>query len=96
MDTSKNWGNRPWVVDFHAERRELLPVLDFAVIGGGFSGLAAASWIKKISPEKTVALFEAETFGAGSSGYTGGVARAEATCRDSVTVSPATKRFCVS
>lgn len=82
MDTRKNWGNRPWVVDFHAELRELPPVLDFAVIGGGFSGLAAASWLKKISPEKTVALLEAESFGAGSSGYTGGVALAESAVGD--------------
>ena len=77
MGTGKNWGNRPWRIDFRPVRRELPPVVDVAVIGGGFTGLATAAWLKKISPGKTVALFEAGTFGDGSSGYSGGVALAE-------------------
>jgi glycine/D-amino acid oxidase-like deaminating enzyme len=51
--------------------------VDFAVVGGGFTGLSAAAWLKRLAPEKSVALFEAGQFGAGSSGYTGGVALAE-------------------
>lgn len=82
MNTHKNWGNRPWVVDFRADKRELPPALDYAVIGGGFTGLAVAAWLKKIAPEKTTALFEAESLGAGSSGYTGGVALAESAVGD--------------
>lgn len=82
MNTGKNWGNRPWVVDFRAQKNELPALLDFAVIGGGFTGLAAAACLKKISTEKTVALFEAESFGAGSSGYTGGVVLAESAVGD--------------
>jgi glycine/D-amino acid oxidase-like deaminating enzyme len=77
MGNQKNWGNRPWEVDFRAGRRELPPRLDFAVVGGGFTGLAAAAWLKKLAPEKSVALFESESFGAGSSGHTGGLALAE-------------------
>lgn len=82
MNARKNWGNRPWVVDFHAAGHALPSALDFAVVGGGFTGLAAAAWLKAISPEKTVGLFETETFGAGSSGYTGGVALAESAVGD--------------
>src|SRR6516164_6850898 len=82
MNTRRNWGNRPWLMDFRPAGRELPPVVDVAVIGGGFTGLAAAAWLKKISPGKTVALFEAGTLGDGSSGYTGGVALAESAVGD--------------
>jgi glycine/D-amino acid oxidase-like deaminating enzyme len=78
----RNWGNRPWVVDFTPERRPLPPEVDFAVVGGGFTGLSAAAWLKTQAPEKTVALFEAETLGAGSSGHTGGMALAESAVGD--------------
>jgi glycine/D-amino acid oxidase-like deaminating enzyme len=82
MGTRKNWGNRPWEVDFTPARRELPATLDFAVVGGGFTGLAAAAWLKMLAPEKSVALFESETIGAGSSGHTGGVALAESAVGD--------------
>jgi gamma-glutamylputrescine oxidase len=82
VDTSKYWGNRPWLIDFQPAKRETPPVVDIAVVGGGFTGLAAAAWLRKISPGKTVALFEAETVGNGSSGYTGGVALAESAAGD--------------
>jgi glycine/D-amino acid oxidase-like deaminating enzyme len=73
----KNWGNRPWTVSFHAKRQPLPGTADFVVVGGGFSGLAAAAWLKRLAPYKSVALLEAETFGAGASGHTGGLALAE-------------------
>jgi len=73
----KNWGNRPWIVNFHAKPRPLPESVDFAVVGGGFTGLAAAAWLKRLSPEKSVALLEGETFGSGASGHTGGLALAE-------------------
>ncbi len=82
MVTRKNWGNRPWEVNFIPTRKELPPTLNFAVIGGGFTGLAAAAWLKTLAPEKSVALFEAEAIGAGSSGHTGGVALAESAVGD--------------
>jgi len=77
MSGNKNWGRRPWTVEFRATPRALPAAMDFAVVGGGFTGLAAAAWLKRLAPEKSVALFEAGQFGAGSSGYTGGVALAE-------------------
>src|SRR5271165_235894 len=82
MGTRKNWGNRPWEVSFIPARKELPPTLDFAVIGGGFTGLAAAAWLMTLAPEKSVALFEAEAIGAGASGHTGGVALAESAVGD--------------
>jgi glycine/D-amino acid oxidase-like deaminating enzyme len=78
----KNWGNRPWTIDFRATKRELPRSVDFAVVGGGFTGLAAAAWLKHLASHKSVALFEAESFGAGSSGHTGGVALAETATGD--------------
>src|ERR1700739_1567639 len=82
MGNRKNWGNRPWILDFAATHKELPLRLDFAVVGGGFTGLAAAAWLKKLAPEKAVALFESESFGAGSSGHTGGLALAETAVGD--------------
>lgn len=78
----KNWGNRPWTIDFHATKRELPRFVDFAVVGGGFTGLAAAAWLKHLAPRKSVALFESESLGAGSSGHTGGVVLAETATGD--------------
>ena len=55
---------------------------DFAVIGGGFSGLSAAAWLRWLAPGKSVVLFEAASIGAGSSGHTGGMALAETAAGD--------------
>jgi gamma-glutamylputrescine oxidase len=82
MSTRKNWGTRPWEVSFTPARKDLPATVDFAVIGGGFTGLAAAAWLKTLAPQKSVALFEAERLGAGSSGHTGGVALAESAVGD--------------
>jgi len=73
----KNWGNRPWTVNFHVKSQPLPETVDFAVVGGGFTGLTVAAWLKHLAPEKSVALLEAETFGSGASGHTGGMALAE-------------------
>ena len=73
----RNWGNRPWTVNFRAKSQPLADTIDFAVVGGGFTGLTAAAWLKRLAPEKSAALLEAETFGAGASGHTGGLALAE-------------------
>jgi glycine/D-amino acid oxidase-like deaminating enzyme len=78
----RNWGSRPWTIDFRPMRKELPGEMDFAVIGGGFTGLAAAAWLKTLAPEKSVAVFEAETIGAGSSGHTGGMVLAETAVGD--------------
>ncbi len=78
-----NWGATPWQVDFTPGDEQALPdVLDFAVIGGGFTGLAAAAWLRKIAPDKSVAVFEAWNIGAGASGRTGGMALSESAAGD--------------
>ena len=82
MTGKKNWGKRPWTVEFRATPQPLPATVDFAVVGGGFTGLATAAWLKHLAPEKSVALFEAEQFGSGASGYTGGVALAESAVGD--------------
>jgi glycine/D-amino acid oxidase-like deaminating enzyme len=79
---AKNWGNRPWEIDFVPARKELPATLDFAIVGGGFSGLTAAVWLKTLAPDKSVALFEASVIGAGSSGHTGGMVLAESAAGD--------------
>jgi glycine/D-amino acid oxidase-like deaminating enzyme len=82
LSSTKNWGNRPWTVDFVAATVSFPTKVDFAIVGGGFTGLATAAWLKRLSPRSTVALFETETFGAGSSGHTGGLALAESAVGD--------------
>jgi glycine/D-amino acid oxidase-like deaminating enzyme len=82
MSGTKNWGTRPWTVEFRTTPRPMPAEVDYAVVGGGFTGLAAAAWLKRLAPEQGVALFEAERFGAGASGHTGGVALAESAAGD--------------
>jgi len=74
---AKNWGNRPWQIGFRTKPQPIPEMVDFAVVGGGFTGLAAAAWLKRQAPDKSVALLEAETFGSGASGHTGGLALTE-------------------
>ncbi len=45
--------------------------VDVAVLGGGFTGLSAAYYIRSISPHKRVAVFEAKGCGNGASGRNG-------------------------
>jgi glycine/D-amino acid oxidase-like deaminating enzyme len=71
------WGLPPWTVDFHCESQALPEEVDFAVVGGGFTGLATAAWLRHLEPDKRVALFECSHIGAGSSGHTGGMALSE-------------------
>jgi glycine/D-amino acid oxidase-like deaminating enzyme len=73
------WGHTPWTITFQPKHpaRELPRVADFVVIGGGFTGLAAAAWLRHFSPEQSVVLLEAAQVGAGASGRTGGMALAE-------------------
>ena len=85
MPGSKNnthWGEPPWRIDFHPTPRPVPEEVDFAVVGGGFTGLSAAAWLRRLEPLKSVALFEASSLGAGSSGYTGGITLAETAAGD--------------
>jgi predicted NAD/FAD-binding protein len=71
------WGRPLWKINFTPSRHKLSGHVDFAIIGGGFTGLAAAAWLRKLAPEKSVAVFEAARIGAGASGRTGGMVLAE-------------------
>jgi glycine/D-amino acid oxidase-like deaminating enzyme len=71
------WGLPPWTIDFDSEQQALPEEVDFAVVGGGFTGLATAAWLRHLEPDKRVALFECSHIGAGSSGHTGGMALSE-------------------
>ena len=78
MDSYRhNWGTPPWTVDFRPRSKPLPQSVNFAVIGGGFAGLSAAAWLKKLSPQNSVLVLEAHTIGDGASGRTGGMALAE-------------------
>ncbi len=68
------WGQPPWELDFRPRSRTLPAEVDVAIIGGGFTGLAAAAWVVRMSPGTSVAVLEAGELGAGASGRTGGVA----------------------
>jgi gamma-glutamylputrescine oxidase len=46
-------------------------VVDVAIVGGGFTGLSSAYFIRKASPQKSVAVLEAEGCGNGASGRNG-------------------------
>lgn len=76
------WGNPPWSIDFQPAQTSLPAETDFAIVGGGFSGLSAAAWLRRYAPDKTVVLFESATIGAGSSGHTGGMVLAETAAGD--------------
>lgn len=76
------WGNPPWSIDFQPALRSMPAEADFAIVGGGFSGLSAAAWLCRFAPGKTVVLFESAAIGAGSSGHTGGMALAETAAGD--------------
>ena len=68
------WGAPPWRVDFRPRPGPLPERVDFAVVGGGFTGLSAAAWLGKLAPGKSVLVLEARSLGEGASGRTGGLA----------------------
>jgi glycine/D-amino acid oxidase-like deaminating enzyme len=77
MSRSQNhnsWGEPPWQIDFAPLQRAIPSAADFVVIGGGFTGLAAAAWLRLLAPEKSVVVLEAGRIGHGASGRTGGMA----------------------
>jgi len=80
--TPDPWGTPPWKITFTPQRHKLPAHVDFAVVGGGFTGLAAAAWLRLLAPEKSVAVFEAARIGSGASGRTGGMVLAETAAGD--------------
>jgi len=79
---ASNWGQVPWRIDFPVAPRPLPAHVDFAVVGGGCTGLSTAAWLRFLDPRKSVAVFEAASIGAGASGRTGGMALAETAAGD--------------
>jgi len=75
----RRWGVPPWLIDFRpgADVREIPYEVDIAIVGGGFTGLAAAACLRRIDATKSVVVLEAETIGAGASGHTGGMCLGE-------------------
>jgi gamma-glutamylputrescine oxidase len=71
------WGAPPWTVDFRPASCTLPNHVDFAIVGGGFSGLSAAAWLRRFAPERSVLVLESASLGDGASGRTGGMALAE-------------------
>ncbi len=67
------WGLPPWTIDVPESTAQVPDDVDVAVVGGGFTGLAAACWLRRRAPERTVAVLEAGRIGAGASGRTGGL-----------------------
>lgn len=80
--SNAGWGNPPWTIDFNSTARALPSEVEFAIVGGGFSGLSAAARLRQLLPDKTTAVFEADCVGAGSSGHTGGLTLAESAAGD--------------
>jgi len=74
---SHPWGHPPWTVDFRPAARLFSEQVDFAIVGGGFTGLSTASWLRRLAPKKSVVVLEASSLGEGASGRTGGLALAE-------------------
>src|SRR5713101_8602670 len=71
------WGAPPWTADFRPASRALPDRVDFAIVGGGFSGLSAAAWLRRLAPGRSVLVLESASLGEGASGRTGGMALAE-------------------
>jgi glycine/D-amino acid oxidase-like deaminating enzyme len=74
---SHPWGAPPWTVDFRSAPRALPDHVDFAIVGGGFSGLSAAARLCRLAPGRSVLVLESASLGDGASGRTGGMALAE-------------------
>jgi glycine/D-amino acid oxidase-like deaminating enzyme len=72
-----DWGKTPWTIAFRAKGARLPDKVEVAIVGGGFTGLAAAAMVKRLAPEKSVLVLEAERVGNGASGRTGGMVLAE-------------------
>jgi len=79
---SVRWGDPPWHVAFRPPAETLPKFVDIAILGGGFTGLAAASELRRLDSKLSVAVFEAGRIGHGASGRTGGIVLAETAAGD--------------
>ena len=80
--TRDPWGMPPWEIRFVPTPQPLAPEADFAVVGAGFTGLAAAAWLRILDPRKSVVIVESGRIGHGASGRTGGMALGESAAGD--------------
>jgi gamma-glutamylputrescine oxidase len=71
------WGTPPWTVDFRLASCPLPDYVDFAIVGGGFTGLSAAAALRRYARDRSVLVLESSSLGEGASGRTGGLALAE-------------------
>jgi glycine/D-amino acid oxidase-like deaminating enzyme len=78
----QEWGTPPWEIRFAPVVQAIPEEADFAIIGGGFTGLAAAAWLRLVDPNKSVVVLEAMRIGSGASGRTGGMALAGSAADD--------------
>ena len=76
------WGNPPWRVNYRPPAKPLPKSVDIAILGGGFTGLAAAAQLRRLNPKLSVAVFEAGRIGYGASGRTGGIVLGETAAGD--------------
>lgn len=76
------WGQSPWKIDYRPASNAIPDEVDIAIVGGGFAGLTAAAWLRRLDPSKTVAVFESQAIGSGASGRTGGMVLAETAAGD--------------
>jgi glycine/D-amino acid oxidase-like deaminating enzyme len=76
------WGSPPWSIDFRPRKSAVPASADVVIVGGGFSGLAAAAWLRHLDPTRSVVVLESETIGAGASGRTGGMVLSETAAGD--------------
>lgn len=76
------WGIPPWRIDFTPPKQPLPDAVDFVIVGAGFTGLAAAAWLRTLAPEKSVVVLEAAQIGNGASGRTGGIVLSETAAGD--------------
>ena len=76
------WGEIPWRIDFTPPKRALPDAVDFAIVGAGFTGLAAAAWLRTLAPERSAVVLEAGRIGHGASSRTGGIVLSETAAGD--------------
>jgi glycine/D-amino acid oxidase-like deaminating enzyme len=76
------WGSPPWAIDFRPRKSPVPAHADVVIVGAGFTGLAAAAWLRHLDPTKSVVVLESETIGAGASGRTGGMVLSETAAGD--------------
>lgn len=79
---NRQWGKPPWKVNFRSRTQAIPDHVDFAIVGGGFTGLSAAAWLATISKKSSVLLLESENLGNGASGRTGGMALSQTAAGD--------------